>query len=963
VQVAAATPQSDSASVTVKYGAAQAAGDLNVVVVGWNDTTAAVTSIADTIGNAYVRAVGPTAYPGQLTQSIYYARNIVAASPGANSVTVKFNVRARYVDLRILEYSGIDTAAPLDAKAAAVGTAALTDSGPLTTTGPNELLVAANIVTGVTQGPGAGFTKRIITTPDGDIAEDQIAATAGTYRGTAPNSPGFWVMQMVAFRSTSVQPPTAPGNLVATAASSTQVDLAWAASSSSLGIAGYRVERCQGAGCTNFAQIGAPTATSFPDTSCSPNSAYRYRVRAVDAAGNLSDWSNIADATTPPDTQPPAAPANLVATAASSSQINLTWTASTDNVGVTGYLLERCQGDGCTSFTQIATPAATNHSDAGLSASATYGYRVRATDAAGNLGGYSAAAFATTAAVAQPPSPPTNLAATARNASQIDLTWTASTSSVGIANYLVERCQGSGCTNFAQISTPATTSYSDTGLLGSTTYGYRVRAKDAAGNLSDYSNGTSATTPAPASTATPTLVQHVSSSTDPEAFAETGNAYVFTLPNKVLAGNCLILGISVRWSATRTVAITDNNGNAWPSSPAVTTSDGANSISSIYVLPNANAGTTTITVTFDGGGAVRVKGFQYTISEFYNVATVSPVNGTSKSSTTAAPNLASGSFTPGNNDANGGNLIWSYFSDNVGTSPTRVTNFAAVGGFALLDADIAWDRSAGFFHASEYFVQATSAPVNPGMTAAGSIDRYNAVSVALKAASAGTAPAATGIRIVRISHQTCDVPPSTWPLQFPSSSGNLIVVTTVPVDVIDISSISDTRSNGYTKATLSAGDPALWYAAAAMPDPTLTITLHIRGTPVNATVVILEIAGAATVSPVDGAAEVPTQGDPNGANLFDTPVLTPASANGLTIAQLTLGTGPSKGLAAGSPAGAVFDFVHFTGQTDGSKMENSDGLAHLYNTDLSTEHWNWIVSNGGITTNYAALAVHFKAGP
>jgi hypothetical protein len=234
VQVAFAAPQTSMASVTVQYGAAQAAGDLNVIVVGWNDTSAAVTSVTDTAGNVYVQAVGPTTYPATLTQSIYYAKNIAAAGAGANSVTVRFDVAAVYVDVRILEYSGIDTAAPLDATAAASGGNALTDSGPLTTTGPNELLVAANIVTGVTDGPGAGFTSRIITAPDGSIAEDQVVASAGTYDGTAPAS-GVWVMQMVAFRSMPVQPPTAPANLTATAASNTQINLTWTASSDARG--------------------------------------------------------------------------------------------------------------------------------------------------------------------------------------------------------------------------------------------------------------------------------------------------------------------------------------------------------------------------------------------------------------------------------------------------------------------------------------------------------------------------------------------------------------------------------------------------------------------------------------------------------------------------------------------------------------------------------------------------------
>ncbi|WP_410962716.1 fibronectin type III domain-containing protein, partial [Salmonella sp. SAL4446] len=68
----------------------------------------------------------------------------------------------------------------------------------------------------------------------------------------------------------------------------------------------------------------------------------------------------------PPDTQPPTSPNNLVATAVGPTQINLTWSASTDNVDVTGYRLERCEGAGCSSFVQIATPTGTSYSDTGL---------------------------------------------------------------------------------------------------------------------------------------------------------------------------------------------------------------------------------------------------------------------------------------------------------------------------------------------------------------------------------------------------------------------------------------------------------------------------------------------------------------------------------------------------------------------------------------------------------------------
>src|SRR5581483_6049270 len=168
-------------------------------------------------------------------------------------------------------------------------------------------------------------------------------------------------------------------------ASPTQIDVSWLAATDNVGVSGYQLERCSGSACTAFAQIAAPTGTSFSDTSLAASTSYSYRVRAVDAAGNVGGYSLVASATTPtPDVSAPTTPTGFTATVVSASQVNLTWNASSDNVGVTGYILERCLGAGCTAWVQIATPSGTSYSDTGLSATTTYRYWVRAIDAAGN---------------------------------------------------------------------------------------------------------------------------------------------------------------------------------------------------------------------------------------------------------------------------------------------------------------------------------------------------------------------------------------------------------------------------------------------------------------------------------------------------------------------------------------------------------------------------------------------------
>ncbi|HEX6761239.1 MAG TPA: LamG-like jellyroll fold domain-containing protein [Gaiellaceae bacterium] len=299
------------------------------------------------------------------------------------------------------------------------------------------------------------------------------------------------------------QPPTGPASLTATAVSAGEVDLSWPAATDNVGVTGYRVERCQGASCSSFAQIATPTATTYKDTSLTAGAAYSYRVRATDAAGNLGPYSPTAAATTPtPDTQPPTGPTALTATAVSAGEIDLSWPAASDNVGVSGYQVERCAGASCSSFAQIATNglSALSYKDTTVAASTSYSYRVRATDAAGNLGSYTPTATATTPAPTdtQPPAGPASLSATVVSAGEVDLSWPPASDNVGVTGYRVERCTGASCSGFSQIATTggSPTSFRDTTVAAGTSYGYRIRATDAAGNLGSYTPTASATTPA-----------------------------------------------------------------------------------------------------------------------------------------------------------------------------------------------------------------------------------------------------------------------------------------------------------------------------------------------------------------------------------------------------------------------------------------------------------------------------------
>jgi hypothetical protein len=200
-QVASATPQSPVASVKVTYPQAETAGDLNLVVVGWNDTSATVQSVTDSLGNTYVLAAGPVKGTA-VTQSVYYAKNILG---GSNSVTVTFNQAATYPDVRTLEYKGLNTTSPLDVVAGASGTSgsnAVVSSGTATTTSGSELIFGAGMTGGGFSKAGTSFTAEVIT-PDGDIAEGEVVSATGSYGATATlgaYGSQNWVMQMVTLK-------------------------------------------------------------------------------------------------------------------------------------------------------------------------------------------------------------------------------------------------------------------------------------------------------------------------------------------------------------------------------------------------------------------------------------------------------------------------------------------------------------------------------------------------------------------------------------------------------------------------------------------------------------------------------------------------------------------------------------------------------------------------------------------
>lgn len=200
---------------------------------------------------------------------------------------------------------------------------------------------------------------------------------------------------------TDTTAPTVPAGVTATAQTPTQILVSWTASTDAgTGVAGYRIYRDG----SNTA-LATVTTTTYTDNSVIANTLYNYTVRAFDAAtpANESPLSGPVSATTPPipplDTTPPSVPANATATALSSTQILVSWTASTDVSGIGGYRVFRNNG-----MTPVATVQTTNYTDNGLTPATAYSYTVVAFDGAipSNPSAPSAAANATTGATPPP---------------------------------------------------------------------------------------------------------------------------------------------------------------------------------------------------------------------------------------------------------------------------------------------------------------------------------------------------------------------------------------------------------------------------------------------------------------------------------------------------------------------------------------------------------------------------------
>lgn len=213
------------------------------------------------------------------------------------------------------------------------------------------------------------------------------------------------------------------------------------------------------------------------------------KLRLVGTTGNgwssdmaIDDLSLTTTTSGGGDTQAPSIPTSLAASNVTSNSFDVSWSASTDNVGVTGYTVYL---DGVSQ----GTTTSTSYSFSGLNASTSYDVTIDAFDAAGNSSAQSSALSVTTSAApdTQDPTVPSGLSASNIAQTSFDVSWNASSDNVGVAGYTVYL-------GGVSQGTTTGTSYSFSGLTAATNYSVTVDAFDAAGNTSAQSSALSVTT-------------------------------------------------------------------------------------------------------------------------------------------------------------------------------------------------------------------------------------------------------------------------------------------------------------------------------------------------------------------------------------------------------------------------------------------------------------------------------------
>ena len=282
------------------------------------------------------------------------------------------------------------------------------------------------------------------------------------------------------------QPPTQPSSVWQVAVTSSSVTLGWGAASDDFGVIGYEI-LSDG----SLAGFTATTQYAVSDLAC--GTMHTLGVQALDAAGNRSPAASVLMATSPcPDSTAPSTPGQLVVRSSNETSVTLSWTPSSDNVGVVGYQVYR-------DAAAVGSTATSGYTVSGLACGKSYLIEVDAYDAAGNRSGKSARVV-TTNACALPPAPapgdtaapsvPTGVTVSSTTSSSISLRWTASTDNVAVTGYGLYR-------DGVSVGSSTLTNGTFSGLVCGRSYQLAIDARDASGNRSAQAGIVASTSPCP----------------------------------------------------------------------------------------------------------------------------------------------------------------------------------------------------------------------------------------------------------------------------------------------------------------------------------------------------------------------------------------------------------------------------------------------------------------------------------
>jgi chitodextrinase len=439
----------------------------------------------------------------------------VITSSGSCVLTASYSSSVNSA-LVVHEVSGVDTSNPFDASSVQhqdVPTASngAVTSGTIATSQNNAYIFAVVADAGsnsATYTAGSGYTPRQTLTGWFQTA-DKVQTSAGTASAVFTSSLGYdhpttGVMSLRPSQSQTPSDtiaPTTPTGLSASAVSTSAINLSWSPSTDNTAVTGYKIYR-------GGVQIGTATTNSYSDTGLSANTTYSYTVSAYDGAGNNSTQSTAVSATT--QAVLPVI-SNLVGSNITTSAITISWDTNVPTNGQVFYGLTTSYGSQSSLLDN--TTKTTTHSTtlSGLTPNTTYNFKVTSVDALGNTTSSTNFSFTTQSATPVDTTAPTISAITKSGitTSGATISWTTNENSDTQVEYGLTTAYGSQTTLNTTLLTNHSVALS--GLTASTTYNFRVKSKDSAGNLAVSSNQTLTTLPLPDTTA-PTISNVVISS-------------------------------------------------------------------------------------------------------------------------------------------------------------------------------------------------------------------------------------------------------------------------------------------------------------------------------------------------------------------------------------------------------------------------------------------------------------------